>query len=151
MVQAMAHQHYIRARLHQRLKPSDQFLVQMRFPLVLEKFLAQQIQPVTADPAQHSMHHSRSKNSVHQIKNRTQHCHRQHHSTPQHAPQKTLGIGSEKGERPDGGQLQQRAFHAPVHERTVAVFWVGLFQSCSSPWSYWDPELPQNGARQTIL
>jgi hypothetical protein len=93
-------------------------------------FFAQQIKPIPAHAAQNSVHDPGGKLPVGGIKKRAQGCHQQNQAATLPPSRECLGVPSEKGDRPNGGQFQQAAFHPPVHSGSGCVLnW--LFQILS--------------------
>ena len=75
MIQTLADQHHLSARIDQSSKFFHACSFQLRLQLVLEIFLAQQIEAVAADATQYGVNHSRREHPVRSVQKRTQQSH----------------------------------------------------------------------------
>ena len=128
MLQSLTHQHDPVASLDASFKQLHAINFQVGLQLVLEVFLAQQVQAVAADSAQHSVHAPGGKDTVGGIKKWPQDRHQQHHPAPYPALQKCLRVPGKKGDGADRSQVCEAAFHSPVDRGGGVWIVVGRFQ-----------------------
>jgi len=69
---------------------------------IMEKFLAEQIEPVAAFAAQHRVHYSGGKHAIGGVQQRPRNSHHAHQPAPRPPLSERLCVPSEEGYRPDG-------------------------------------------------
>jgi len=90
--------------------------LEMRFQFVLKIFIAQQVEPVAAQAAKYAIDDASRERAVSGIQNRAESRHQEDQPAAGHARREGLGVPGEKGNRLDGGEVEQTAFHTPEHQ-----------------------------------
>ena len=105
MIESLADQHDICARLHKFLDFLNPFLFQVRLQLILKELLPQQVETVTGHAPEHVMHYACCKFAVGSVKKRPQNRHQEDQAAAAKPFGKGLRIPGKECHRPDDGQV----------------------------------------------
>ena len=114
LLESLADQNDISATFNQLLYLRYSTRLQAWLQLVLEIFLAQQVEAVAADAAQDGVHHARGKFAIGRVQKRAQQRHQKNQTAPPEAFAEGLSVPGKECHWPNHGQVQQAAFNAPV-------------------------------------
>ena len=113
VVQALADQNHLAVLVHPFAQLGHTLRPQLRLEDVLEILFPQQVQPVAANASQQGVQNPGGQNAVARIERGPKCGLQEKPSSARPALGKGMGVPGEVGDRTDGGQVGQAAFHAP--------------------------------------